>query len=362
VGRTTIGALDIQSREHAQAFAESTNFSALRVKRDILRKSSIGILATHRSRAQTGGGSNTAYGADGTFAFFNNLYINTYWAKTDSRTPGRSDESYRAQLDYAADRYGLQLEHLRIGDAFNPEVGFVRRSDIRKTLALGRFSPRLLRHKTIRKLSWSGSLGYYETGSGQLDTRDTDVSFGIDFQNSDRFTVSGNQTYEFIPQPFRIAAGVTVPVGGYDYSSVRAAYQFGQQRPLFGTLAAEQGSFYNGHKTTVGLSGGRAKILTQLSVEPSFSINRVTLPQGRFTAKVIGARATYTMTPRMFTSALVQYGSANNVLAINARLRWEYQPGSELFVVLNEQRDTLGPGMDLSNRSFIVKINRLFRF
>ena len=28
----------------------------------------------------------------------------------------------------------------------------------------------------------------------------------------------------------------------------------------------------------------------------------------------------------------------------NARLRWEYRPGSELFVVYNEQRDTLAPG------------------
>ena len=40
-----------------------------------------------------------------------------------------------------------------------------------------------------------------------------------------------------------------------------------------------------------------------------------------------------------------------------------YRPGSELFLVLNEQRDTLSPRFpDLMNRSFIVKINRLVRF
>ena len=363
VGRTTIGALNIQSREDDAALAASTNFSVLRLKQDVLRKSSIGLLATHRSLAQTRNGANTAYGVDGTFAFFNNLYINTYWARTDSRTPGGNDRSYRAQLDYAADRYGLQIEHLHIGDAFNPDVGFVRRSDVRKTYALGRFSPRLLKNDTIRKLSWSGSIGYYETGAGRLDTRDTDVSFGVDFHNSDRFTVSGNQTYEFIPQPFRIAAGVTVPVGGYDYASLRGAFQFGQQRPVYGTIAVEHGSFYDGQKTTLGLSGGRVKLLTRLYVEPSFSINRVTLPQGNFTTRVVGSRITYTVTPRMFTSALVQYGSANNLLAINARIRWEYQPGSELFIVLNEQRDTVGAGLpQLANRSFIVKVNRLFRF
>ena len=46
------------------------------------------------------------------------------------------------------------------------------------------------------------------------------------------------------------------------------------------------------------------------------------------------------MSPRMFASALVQYNSGNNAVTANVRLRWEYQPGSELFVVYNEERDT----------------------
>jgi len=111
------------------------------------------------------------------------------------------------------------------------------------------------------------------------------------------------------------------------------------------------------------LSGARVKILTPLSVEPSFSINRVDLPQGDFTTQVIGSRVTYTMTPLMFASALVQYNSATGSVSTNARLRWEYQPGSELFVVYNEDRNTSSLGVrGLSTRSIIVKVNRLFRY
>jgi hypothetical protein len=59
----------------------------------------------------------------------------------------------------------------------------------------------------------------------------------------------------------------------------------------------------------------------------------------------------------------VQYNSSNASVSINARLRWEYQPGSELFVVYSEERNTLTPRYpDLVNRAFIVKVNRLFRF
>ena len=65
----------------------------------------------------------------------------------------------------------------------------------------------------------------------------------------------------------------------------------------------------------------------------------------------------------MFTSALLQYNSTSNTVAANVRLRWEYHPGSELFVVYNEQRDTMGRRFpELENRALIVKFNRLFRF
>ncbi len=53
----------------------------------------------------------------------------------------------------------------------------------------------------------------------------------------------------------------------------------------------------------------------------------------------------------------------SNSLSTNAQLRWEYSPGRELFVVYNEERDTLTRQYpDLVNRAFIVKVNRLFRF
>ena len=169
--------------------------------------------------------------------------------------------------------------------------------------------------------------------------------------------------YEFLPQPFRIAPGVTLPVGGYDFANLRAGFNFGKQRPVAGNVSVEHGTFYDGHKTTVGVSGGRMSFSPQLSVEPTLSVNRVDLLEGAFTTTLVGSRVTYTMTPRMFVSALLQYNSGNNAVAANVRLRWEYQPGSELFVVFNEQRDTLARRFPaLANRAVIVKINRLFRF
>jgi hypothetical protein len=98
----------------------------------------------------------------------------------------------------------------------------------------------------------------------------------------------------------------------------------------------------------------------QLSIEPTYSINRVRLLEGDFTTTLGGTRATYTVTTQLFMSALVQYNSSTSTVSTNARLRWEYLPGSELFVVYNDERNTLIAPM-VRNRAFVVKVNRLFR-
>jgi hypothetical protein len=365
-GPFSVGILNIQSGRDDPAAPRSTNFTVVRLKRDVFGRSSLGVMFTNRSVDSLGQGANRAYGLDGTFAFFQNLQVNTYWARTDSDRQtvpaGGDDTSYRAQLDYTGDRYGVQVERLAIGDGFNPEIGFVRRDDMVRDFAQIRFSPRPGRRGAIRKYVYLGSLEYIENMAGRLETRARAGEFAIEFQNADRFSVNYTNSFEFLPDSAQIGS-LTVAVGSYAFDTVKVAYNLGQQRAFSGSLTAEYGTFYSGHKTTLSVARGRAPVTTQLSFEPTYSFNRVELREGRFTTHLLGSRVTFAVTPMMFGSALVQYNSGTNTVATNARLRWEYQPGSELFVVYNEERNTLTrrfPG--LNERSFIVKVNRLFRF
>ena len=88
---------------------------------------------------------------------------------------------------------------------------------------------------------------------------------------------------------------------------------------------------------------GRVDVTPQLGVEPTLSFNWIDLPEGRFTNTVAGGRATFTMTPRMFVAALIQYSSSTSSISTNIRFRWEYLPSSELFVVYTEGRSTVPP-------------------
>jgi hypothetical protein len=108
---------------------------------------------------------------------------------------------------------------------------------------------------------------------------------------------------------------------------------------------------------------GRVKVSSQLAFEPRLLASHITLREGTFTTKLVGARTTYTVTPRMFVSGLVQFNSSLNTLESNIRWRWEYQPGSDLFVVYTDGRDTFGPrAATLMNRGLAIKATRLLRF
>jgi hypothetical protein len=363
VGRVGLGIMSLQAGDESVSNTPATNFTVVRVKQDVLRRSSIGAIFTNRSASLTAAGSNQAYGVDSTFSFFQNINVGGYYAKT--ATPGLSgdDDSYLGRFEYGGDRYGARVDYLKVGDHFNPEVGLVRRDDFRRSSGTLRFSPRPRRIRSVRKFTWEGGLEHFENGAGQTETEVWSGRFNTELQNSDNVSIDVSKNHELLVRPFSIATGVTLPIGSYDFSDAQVTYAFGQQRRASGSASLQFGHFYDGTLTAVGLSGARVSILDQLSVEPSLTINRVRLPHGDFTTRLVRVRTDYAFSPRMFASALLQYNSSDLTFGTNLRYRWEYQPGSELFVVYTDERDTLQPGFpNLRNRAFVVKVNRLFRF
>jgi hypothetical protein len=363
-GKYSIGALNLETRSEDVSRTPRTNFTVARIKRDILRRSSIGAMFTNRSESTlVRGASNQAFGVDGQFSFFQDLNFGGYYSQSQTDGLTNDNDSYQGRFDYAPDKWGVRLDYLKVGKNYNPEVGFTRRLDFDRSYASARYSPRPSRSKRVRKYTWEGTFEYLVNGAGDLESRARGGRFSTEFQNSDLFQVEVNDSYELLVRPFAVSPGVIIPVGGYGFTDATITYGFGQQRRTSGSLALQVGEFYDGNITGITYSNGRIAVLKQWSVEPSLTLNSVTLPSGDFTTTILRTRTDYGFSPRMFVSALVQYSSADHVFSSNFRYRWEYLPGSELFVVYTDERDTLQPGYpDLKNRAFVVKVNRLLRF
>jgi hypothetical protein len=364
-GRTSIGLLNIETDDRASTrfgTIPATNFAVARVKQDILRRSSIGIIATRRSHRTGAPGSNDVFGIDTNWNFFENVQGGTYYAR--SSTPGATGNqtSYRGYFRYTHDRYGLETERMKVGDAFNPEVGYVPRPDVTRTNILARFSPRPRSIRSVRKFEWNTELDRYVNGRDELETRVASGTFRTEFHTSDQLTFTYRNNYEFVTVPFTISGGPQLPIGVYEFNEGVVQLNAGAQRPLSGRLTLTAGEFYSGHRQQFEYSG-RVKVSSQLAFEPRLLASHISLREGAFTTRLVGARTTYTVTPRMFVSGLVQYNSSLDTLESNIRWRWEYQPGSDLYVVYTDARDTFGPRSALLlNRGIAVKATRLLRF
>ena len=171
--------------------------------------------------------SNQAMGVDAAFGFYQNVSMGGYYARTQTTNLAGDDESYQAKFDWVPDRYGVRAEYLKVGKAFNPEIGFLRRTDFTRSFASGRFSPRPRSMQMVRKFTYEANLEYYENGAGAVESRQQNGRFNIEFDNSDIFNVEANANYDLLVVPFTPAPGATIPVGTYHYNDVLMSYSMG---------------------------------------------------------------------------------------------------------------------------------------
>jgi hypothetical protein len=376
VGRTAVGAMNMETGYESPSGVPQdlcgppyalctprTNFTVARVRQDILRRSTIGAIFTNRSNSPTVGGANQAYGIDANFSFFQNVTANAYYARSESPNRTGDEDSFQGRFDYAGDRYGLRFDYLDVGANYYPEIGFVQRRGFGRAFASARFSPRMRNGKVVRRYLFELAPEYLVNRNDEVESSRTTARFLTEFQSSDQVTVDLMANYELLERPFVVSPGVAIQPGEYPFNNASVSYAFGQQRRMSGTVALQAGQFYDGTLTSFTVSGARVAILKQFSVEPSLTLNHGDLPAGDFTTTLVRARFDYAFTPLRFFSALVQFNSADQTVSSNFRFRWEYRPGSEIFVVYTDERDTTVAGYPgLRNKAFVVKVNRLFRF
>ena len=292
VGDFSVGAINIQTDDSAATDTAGTNFSVLRIKRDILRRSRVGAMFTNRSVSLNGDGANRAYGLDGSFSFYDNVNLYGYYART--QTPGLEgdDESYQAAFSYEGDLYGLLVDHLQVGGNFNPEIGFMRRHDFRRSYVHAQYSPRPAGIEAVRQFTWAGSLDYITNGAGQIETRILSGRFQTSFENSDSLSADILQDYELLTEPFDLA-GETTPAGRRlrVHRLPGVVPHGGRSAGWRATCGCSTASSSTATSPPSATRGAASRSRGSSRSSRASRLNRITLPQGAFTARVTTTRA-----------------------------------------------------------------------
>ena len=192
-GRYSIGALNIETGDKPSALAVQTNFTTVRIKRDILRRSNIGFILTNRAPALSGTNSNQVAGADANFYLFTNVTANAFYARSNTSGGHGSDESYRGTFSMPA--IGTVC---RASTCSSAGASTRRPATCAGPISAARTASALQSGRSAAarpKFTFTGSLDYVTNASIVKSRKRTRTVSGR-FQTSDQFTTEVTSAYE----------------------------------------------------------------------------------------------------------------------------------------------------------------------
>ncbi len=156
----------------------SNSYAIGRVKKNLLQNSWIGAIVTSRDSSELDD-YNRVYGIDTRFRFLQKLEIGSYLMK--SQTPGSEgrDQARQFETAWLSNDLTVNGSYFEAQENFNPELGFMPRSDVKKYYGNVNWKPRVDSHG-IRNFFFGGNASYFESSSeDQLDTRRQNINGGI---------------------------------------------------------------------------------------------------------------------------------------------------------------------------------------
>ena len=359
VGPYGIGLLNVFTNEfHADATDSEdevdeprTNYSVLRMRRDLFSGSTVGLIAINKQDADT---YNRAGGFDVAYRPADNVNFRGLWARTFEEDISTQRDALYFGGDWRNENLRLEGSYIDIGENFHPEVGFVRRQDVRRFRGEMRFTPMLSKFG-IRQI-WAGpEFDFILNRDNELATREFTYMNWFELEGGGWFGFQAQRTFERLDEDFEIRDDITIPVDEYHFNSFRVSINTDDSKMVSLQLGTNFGGFFDGERVGFDI-GPDFKPNGHFSLEPRFQFNRVTLPAGSFNASIFGTRVSYSFSTRFFTKLFAQWNSDDKVVSANFLLNYIYRPGSDFYLVFNQTYDSSDSGTGLEETTFVGKM------
>ena len=359
IGETTVGLLHAATERTAHLGGQT--YSVARALQEVGRRSRFGVIGVRRQSRDVDADNNHTLGVDGRLGLGDDWTFDAWGAKTWSPTRVGDDYAWSMRGAYATQTWQNSVLIVKVGDQFNPDVGFLNRPN-------GYTYIEALIFRSVRDSSWTRVREWYPhlsireyyspqgvRQSGWIHADFTEVSF----QDGGRIGPELDIYHEDLAAPFQIASGITLPAGGYDYRQLGFDFETNPSSPLSFSARGDFGPFYNGNlrgtSGTVTYRQGET-FSTSLTIER----NDVHLAQGDFARTQVGNRVAVFFTPRIFIQSLIQYNNQAGAWSANIRFATLETASTGLFVVYNEGQDVDGffSWLRPRSRSLTVKYTR----
>ena len=358
MGATDVGAFHIRQQE-AAGVAPATAFSAVRLRRDVLARSSVGALALDRSEA--GGGSHRVVAADFSWAPSDLTRLRGWVGRSSAEEDARSDATgsrTAAGLHGEAvnDLWGLFGDFVHIGEDFDSPMGFVPRRGVRKLRSQALWKPRPGR-LGIRQIFVIPGVEWITESDGALQSGRYEFGPYFLFEGGSSFLFNVSRQIEGLDEAFELRDGVEIAAGEYRTTNLMTMLETSRSRRVSLSLFAMETGFFDGELRVLS-PGVAVRPHPRLRFQLNYSRNRVRLPQegGDFETNLVVLRGLAALSPDAFVRALLQWNDDEGDFSGNVQFRWTWRPGSDLYLVYNDHRPWGASPADIRHdRELIVK-------
>lgn len=343
-----LGLLSMQAGADDAVGLPSYNFSVLSVQQKVFARSNISFLMVNKQTFNDPTDFNTidyaewnrTIGADYNLASADNIWTGKLFFHK-SFDEDKPEKAYASgfELNYDVPKWSYRISGQVVGENYNPEVGFVRRTDIQQ---LSSTIQRSFFPKKGGVQSHGPGFDIDMVGNDQYGFLDWDINllYNIKWKSSSEFSLRLRRQYTYLFNGFDPSGsgGFELPSDSdYTTNLVIASFQSDQRKPVFFELSTRSGEYFNG--TRVNLEGSvtwRYQPFGFTSID--FAYNRIRLPDPYADANLllIGPRFDFTFTKKLFWTTFVQYNSQIENVNINSRLQWRFAPVSDIYLVYTD--------------------------
>ena len=340
-----------------------TNYSVVRVNRDILKGSTVGGIFINKQDADA---YNRTMGLDVSYRPTREINIDGLWSHTFGETgaPDFSTADFDLQDvlkrnafyiggDWRTNLFRLNGSYTDIGEDFNPEVGYIQRRDVRRFRGGGSYTPWPDKFG-IREIQIGPEIDLVLTQENALETQEITFETQFEFKTGDDIGFEVKNTIEHLDRGFILQEG-KIPAGEYNFTSFQTSIRTSSSRMISGQLQVEFGEFYSGTRRGF-LIDATARPNAKLSIEPFIEFNRITLPDEAFDANAFGGRISYSFSTTLFTKLFTQWSTDRDVLSANFLVNYIYRPGSDFYLVFDQNYDTRDGGIKLLGWTVVGKM------
>ena len=334
VGKTHFGSLITRTGD-VDTLVSGTTMGVVRVKQNILQESSIGMIATMGdpgglSQAWTGGIDFTyqtsTIGSGKNFLVGGWVMMNNMEGLTGDRT------AVGIKIDFPNDLWDWFLQYRRIGDAFDPSMGFAARKGMSNYSAKLEYMPRP-ESRWIRQHKFQFVPSLYTDLSNHWESYSLMIApFNASLESGDRLEFNLMPEGEYLKEPFEISDGVVINPGGYHWMRYRLEAQGASKRAVNGMATWWFGGFYGGKLDQIELMVNW-RVMSFLVLEMMYENNIARIPAGDFNKELWSIRTALNISSDLNVSVFVQYDNDSNSVGTYSRLRWTFAPLGDLFVV-----------------------------